>query len=65
MRPFYLCSNALQVFDVTEYVDEHPGGEVILSHAGGDATAGFFGPQHPETAFFMSETWLIGKVVDS
>jgi len=32
-----------KVFDVTDYVDEHPGGEAIMNNAGGDATKGFHG----------------------
>lgn len=35
------------VYDVTPYVELHPGGDDILRHAGGDATVGFEGPQHP------------------
>lgn len=54
----------LRVYDVSEYVDEHPGGESILNHAGGDATEGFHGPQHPDAVFVMAETWCIGKMVD-
>jgi cytochrome b involved in lipid metabolism len=38
----------LQVYDVSPYVDEHPGGIVILNNAGGDATDGFNKGQHPE-----------------
>lgn len=33
----------LQVYDVTSYVEEHPGGDAILAHAGDDSTEGFFG----------------------
>ena len=36
-----------RVYDVTRYVDLHPGGDAILRHAGDDATEGFEGPQHP------------------
>jgi cytochrome b involved in lipid metabolism len=32
-----------QVYDVTPYVEEHPGGDAILNNAGGDSTEGFFG----------------------
>ncbi|RLM61411.1 hypothetical protein C2845_PM14G10390 [Panicum miliaceum] len=31
------------VYDVTPYVEEHPGGDAILNNAGGDSTEGFFG----------------------
>uniref|UniRef100_A0A0E0QIF8 Cytochrome b5 heme-binding domain-containing protein n=2 Tax=Oryza TaxID=4527 RepID=A0A0E0QIF8_ORYRU len=37
-------SNAKSVvYDVTSYVEEHPGGDAILNNAGGDSTEGFFG----------------------
>ena len=45
-----------RVYDVTDYVDEHPGGMAIADHAGGDATEGFHGPQHPPTVFVLLET---------
>lgn len=32
-----------KVYDVTSYVEEHPGGDAILRHVGGDATEGFHG----------------------
>ncbi|KAJ0681076.1 putative cytochrome b5-like heme/steroid binding domain, cytochrome b5, heme-binding protein [Helianthus annuus] len=32
-----------KVYDVTPYVEEHPGGDAILAHAGDDSTEGFFG----------------------
>ncbi|RZB60064.1 Cytochrome B5-like protein isoform C, partial [Glycine soja] len=32
-----------KVYDVTSYVEEHPGGDAILAHAGDDSTEGFFG----------------------
>ncbi|CAD6265558.1 unnamed protein product [Miscanthus lutarioriparius] len=32
-----------KVYDVTPYVEEHPGGDAILNNAGGDSTEGFFG----------------------
>lgn len=36
-------SKTLQVYDVTSYVEEHPGGDAILAHAGDDSTEGFYG----------------------
>jgi cytochrome b involved in lipid metabolism len=33
----------VQVYDVTSYVEEHPGGEAIMNNAGADSTEGFFG----------------------
>ncbi len=52
----------LKVYDVTEYVDEHPGGNSILNNVGGEATEGFHGPQHPDAVFEMVKTYLIGKI---
>lgn len=31
------------MYDVTSYVEEHPGGDEILNNAGGDSTEGFLG----------------------
>merc|ERR1712216_83275 len=42
-----------KVYDVTEYVGEHPGGDAIAKNAGGDATEGMHGPQHPSRVFDM------------
>jgi cytochrome b involved in lipid metabolism len=54
-----------KVYDVTKFVDKHPGGEVIARNAGSDATRGFFGIQHPERAFVELEDYLIGRVPDN
>ena len=49
------------VYDLTEYAHEHPGGvEAILKNAGGDATKGFKGPQHPSRAFDVVEDYRCG-----
>ncbi len=53
-----------KVYDVTDYIDEHPGGTAIMTNAGGDATAGFHGPQHPHTVFEMVNEFCIGTLVD-
>ena len=54
-----------KVYDLTEYADEHPGGvAAITKHAGGDATAGFFGPQHPSRVHDMVDEYKIGVIVD-
>lgn len=51
------------VYDLTAYADEHPGGvEAIARHAGGDATRGFKGPQHPSRVFDIVEDYKIGVV---
>lgn len=54
------------VYDITPYVTEHPGGvKAILKNAGGDATKGFKGPQHPARVFDMIDDYKIGTIVDS
>ncbi|EFJ50101.1 hypothetical protein VOLCADRAFT_80369 [Volvox carteri f. nagariensis] len=53
-----------RVYDITDYVDEHPGGESILNNIGGDATEGFHGPQHPITTYVLVEEYCIGKLAE-
>uniref|UniRef100_A0A7E4V000 Cytochrome b5 heme-binding domain-containing protein n=1 Tax=Panagrellus redivivus TaxID=6233 RepID=A0A7E4V000_PANRE len=37
-----------KVYDVTPFIDDHPGGiSVLLGAAGGDATAAFIAAKHP------------------
>jgi sterol-4alpha-carboxylate 3-dehydrogenase (decarboxylating) len=50
------------VYDLTSYVEKHPGELAIMNNAGGDATKGFLGPQHPETAFATVRKFLIGRL---
>jgi cytochrome b involved in lipid metabolism len=52
-----------KVYDVTSYVDTHPGGDAILTHAGGDASEGFHGPQHPPSVPDVLATYYIGDLV--
>jgi cytochrome b involved in lipid metabolism len=33
----------MQVYDVTPFVIEHPGGDAIMRNAGADSTVGFYG----------------------
>lgn len=49
-----------KVFDVTPFVDAHPGGSAIYAHAGQDVSKGFHGPQHPLGAFDLVEEYQIG-----
>ncbi|KAF2303999.1 hypothetical protein GH714_026128 [Hevea brasiliensis] len=51
-----------KVYDVTSYVEEHPGGDAILAHAGDDSTEGFYGPQHATRVFDMIEDFYIGDL---
>ncbi|CAN6564429.1 hypothetical protein ACFX13_027013 [Malus domestica] len=52
-----------KVYDITSYVEEHPGGDAILDHAGDDSTEGFFGPQHATRVFDMIDDFYIGDLV--
>ncbi|KAL9667054.1 hypothetical protein QQ045_002419 [Rhodiola kirilowii] len=52
-----------RIYDVTSYVEEHPGGDAILTHAGDDSSEGFFGPQHATRVFDMIEDFYIGDLV--
>mmetsp|Transcript_21204 Transcript_21204/g.53518 ORF Transcript_21204/g.53518 Transcript_21204/m.53518 type:complete len:129 (-) Transcript_21204:37-423(-) len=52
-----------KVFDVTSYVDDHPGGEeAIMVNPGGDNTEAFHGDQHPGTALTLLKQYQIGYV---
>jgi nitrate reductase (NAD(P)H) len=52
-----------KVHDITDYVDEHPGGsESILVNVGGDATKGFHGEQHPATVHEVLARMYIGDL---
>jgi len=51
-----------KVYDVTSYVDEHPGGDAILAHAGDDSTEGFYGPQHASRVFDMVDEFYLGEL---
>ena len=53
-----------KVYDVTGYVEEHPGGLAILNNAGKDSTEGFYGPQHPDRVFDLIDDFHIGELAD-
>jgi len=53
-----------RVYDITEYADMHPGGDVIYDSAGKDATDKFNGPQHPPTVHDLIDEYWIGWVAD-
>lgn len=53
-----------KVYDVTDYVPEHAGGDAILNNAGADSTAGFKGPQHPASVWDVLALYHIGHVED-
>lgn len=51
-----------KVYDITDYVYDHPGGESILTNAGGDSTAGVHGPQHPPSMWDVLKLYYIGDL---
>lgn len=55
-----------KVYDVTPFMDEHPGGdEVLLAVTGKDATSDFEDIGHSESAREMMEKYHIGEIDDS
>ncbi|PYI32073.1 cytochrome b5 reductase, partial [Aspergillus indologenus CBS 114.80] len=55
-----------QVFDVTNYLQDHPGGaEVLLETAGTDATADFEDVGHSEDSRDILQEYLIGTLKDA
>ncbi|KAJ7338631.1 hypothetical protein JRQ81_012533 [Phrynocephalus forsythii] len=52
-----------RVYDLTKFLEEHPGGEEVLrEQAGGDATENFEDVGHSTDARALSETYIIGEV---
>ncbi|CAL8313087.1 unnamed protein product [Merluccius merluccius] len=52
-----------KVYDVTRFLEEHPGGEEVLrEQAGGDATESFLDVGHSTDAKEMAEEMLIGEL---
>jgi cytochrome b5 len=55
-----------KVYDITKFLDEHPGGEeVLLEQAGGDGTESFEDVGHSSDAREMRKQFLIGELVDA
>jgi len=53
------------VFDVTKFLDEHPGGcEVLIEQAGKDATENFEDIGHSTDARNMTKQFMIGELAD-
>lgn len=50
------------VYDLSAYADEHPGGDIIYKNAGGEASEGFKGPQHPPTVWDLIPEYYIGWI---
>ncbi|NXY46022.1 CYB5 protein, partial [Ceuthmochares aereus] len=52
-----------RIYDVTKFLDEHPGGEEVLrEQAGGDATENFEDVGHSTDARALSETFIVGEI---
>lgn len=56
-------TTAVQVYDVTDFVDDHPGGsDSIAKNPGQENTEAFFGPHHPDRAFYTLQDFYIGNL---
>ncbi|KPM07616.1 cytochrome b5-like protein [Sarcoptes scabiei] len=54
------------VYDVTEFLHDHPGGHyIVMEHAGRDATMVFRGSSHSKDAYDMLKKYLIGILVEN
>lgn len=51
-----------KVYDITDYVEDHVGGDAILRNAGKDSSEGFHGPQHPPTVEDVIKRFYIGDL---
>ncbi|GET85438.1 cytochrome b5-like protein [Leishmania tarentolae] len=55
-----------KVYDVTPFLDLHPGGrDILLYNAGGDATQAFTDNGHSDTAYKMMQKYVIGDLEPS
>lgn len=52
-----------KVYNLTDYVALHPGGEALLRNGGRDSTEGFSGSQHPARVWDMIDEFYIGDLV--
>jgi predicted heme/steroid binding protein len=50
------------VYDVTTYIDQHVGGDVIFKNAGRDNTERFHAEQHEAKTFQIVKQYRIGKI---
>ncbi|RXM29262.1 Cytochrome b5 [Acipenser ruthenus] len=52
-----------KIYDVTKFLEEHPGGEEVLrEQAGGDATESFEDVGHSTDAREMTSMYMIGEL---
>ncbi|KAI8799840.1 microsomal cytochrome b5 [Cladochytrium replicatum] len=55
-----------KVYNITKFMDEHPGGEeVLLEQGGGDATEAFEEIGHSDDAKELLKEYLIGELKES
>ncbi|XP_011496894.1 PREDICTED: cytochrome b5-like [Ceratosolen solmsi marchali] len=53
-----------KVYDLAEFLNEHPGGEeVLLDHAGKDASEDFNDVGHSSDAIALMSKYLVGEIV--
>lgn len=54
-----------KVYNVTAFLNEHPGGEeVLLDHSGKDGSEDFDDVGHSKDAFDLMKKYLVGELVD-
>lgn len=52
-----------RVYDITNFLDEHPGGaDVMLEYAGNDASLSFRGTGHSKMAIKALDRYLVGEL---
>ncbi|XP_019865062.1 uncharacterized protein LOC109594293 [Aethina tumida] len=52
-----------RVYDITDFLDEHPGGsDILLEYAGRDASVAFRGSGHSKQAIRALDRFLIGEL---
>ncbi|KAL8564637.1 hypothetical protein ACOMHN_032193 [Nucella lapillus] len=52
-----------KVYDVTKFLEEHPGGaDIIVEYAGGDASAAFYDKGHSRDAVTMLGDYYVGQL---
>ena len=55
-----------KVYNVTEFLNEHPGGEEVLQdHGGKDATEDFRDIGHSSEAIELMKKYCLGEIIDS